>query len=165
MLKKGHYCECQSIQRDIFELFYLSEYLIKNPDKVDPWLHGVQIKHSHIAKELDLPEPIRDMYGLMCDYTHPNIHGAQSNFLLGPSCEQIFFKDVPEFHKPTAHGLLLQQICFIYCSTCQFFQHFEKYNVFDANDKKNLNELYIKWQNEFQYWEKLCDDSDYEMFP
>jgi hypothetical protein len=165
LLKRGHYSECQSIQRDVYELTYLAEYLIKNPDKVDPWFHGEEIKHRHVAKNLDLPNAIREMYGLMCDFTHPNIKGARSNLIVGYTDEQIFFKTLPEFHKPTAHGLLMQQISFIYVSINQFFPYFEKYNNFNSDDEKQISNFYEKWQKKRRYWEKLLSESDYEMFP
>jgi hypothetical protein len=165
LLKRGHYCECQSIQRDIFELIYLCEYLTKNPEKVDPWWHGEEIKHRHVANNLELPESVRKMYGSMCDFTHPNIKGARSTLVLQPSLEQIYFKYIPEFHKPTAHALLIQQITFMFTSTRQFFQHFEKFNHFTSEDKVIFDNFYDEWQKERILWENLVSEGDYEMFP
>jgi len=165
LLKRGHYCECQSLQRDLFELIYLCEYLLKNPEKVDNWWHGEEIKHRHVANDLELDEPIRKMYGSMCDFTHPNIKGARSNLVLEPSSRQIFFRCNPVFHLATAHGLLIQQISFLYISTRQLFYHFEKYNHFNSDDEQTIQNFYGEWQKERVEWENLMSEGDYDMFP
>ena len=58
LLKKGHYNEFQSLFRDVFELIFLSQYIIKNPEKAGPWLDGEQISHGPVANSLKLPKEI-----------------------------------------------------------------------------------------------------------
>jgi hypothetical protein len=165
LLKRGEYCECQSLQRDVFELIYLCEYFLKNPEKVDDWWYGKEIKHRHVANDLELDESIRKMYGVMCDFTHPNIKGARSNLVLEFPSKQIYFKCNPEFHKPTAHALLIQQISFLYISSRQLFYHFGKYNHFDSDDEQTIQNFYNEWQKERINWENLMSEGEYEMFP
>jgi len=165
LLKRGHYCECQSIQRDVFELIYLSEYLMKNPEKVEPWFKGEQIKHGHVANNLDLPIEIRQLFGLMCDYTHPNIHGAKGNLILGHADYQIYFKEVPEFHKATANALIIQQISFMYTSMNLFFKYFQKHNNFNSDDGKQIEKIKNKWGKKVNSWVKSNSNPDHEIFP
>jgi hypothetical protein len=161
LLKKGHYCEFQSLQRDVFELAYLSEYLIKNPDMVDPWFCGEQINHSHVANNLDIPNGIRKLYGMMCDYTHPNIKGARGNLILGQS-DFIGFQETPEFHKSTAYALMAIQITFMYGAIELFYNHFKKFGVFDQDTEKQMK---LKLNKKISYWIKFSEKSEDKIFP
>jgi hypothetical protein len=94
VLKKGHYSEFRSLLRDVFELTFLSQYLMMNPEKADPWLNGEEIRHRHVANALNLPIETREIYGSLCSYTHPDFKSAKDNLLLDKNNENIdFFND------------------------------------------------------------------------
>ena len=76
LLKKGHYSEFRSLLRNVLELIYLSKFLMKNPEKAKFWLDGDQYGFGYVAGPLNIPDDIRNIYGKLCDYTHPNFRGT-----------------------------------------------------------------------------------------
>jgi hypothetical protein len=166
LAKKGSYCEFQSILRNVYELDYLVEYLIKNPEKVDDWWKGEGIKHRTVANNLEIHEKIRRFYGLMCDFTHPNIDGAFYNLRVGESCHEIDFILYPDYHKPTAYASLISLLTFSYGGMNQFFTYFKKFEGFNSKDMEvQKNQLSKKVGKKIEIWNKYCDDPKNKIFP
>ncbi|WP_292369058.1 hypothetical protein [Methanoregula sp. UBA64] len=164
LLLKGNYCEFQSLQRDVFELHYLSEYLIKNPEKVDPWFEGESIKHSHVSKNLEIPLAMKQLYGMMCDYTHPNFNGIKGNLLLEHD-DIVNFNTYPEFHKPTARALVVMQNVLLYSAMDLFFKQFKKFNNFNLEDEKQLKQIRSRLGKSSKAWIKYSYNPENEIFP
>ena len=64
-----------------------------NPEKADIWLNGGEIGHRLVANTLNLPTEIREIYGLLCDYTDPNFKSAKENLIPTKIREYWFFDD------------------------------------------------------------------------
>jgi hypothetical protein len=70
-----------------------------NPEKADSWLDGAQYGFGYIANPLNLPTEIRENYGMLCDYTHPNFNGAVGNLMIDKKSKDIDFLMIPIFQK------------------------------------------------------------------
>jgi hypothetical protein len=156
LLTKGHYSEFRSLLRDVFELTFLSQYIMKNPEKAEPWLDGEQFGHRHVANTLNLPTEIREIYGMLCDYTHPNFNGAKENIILDKKSEDIDFLMIPIFRKEIAKPLIIIQIHFAFMAINQFFVCFKKYNNFNNDDEKQLKRIKNKLPKQVNSWSKYC---------
>jgi hypothetical protein len=163
LLKKGHYNEFRSLLRDVFELIFLSQYIIVNPEKGEPWLDGEEIKHRHVANTLNLPTDIREIYGMLCDYTHPNFNGTKENLIMDKKSEDIDFLRVPIFRKKIAKLLIILQIHFAFMAINQFFVCFKKYNNFNKDDEKQLKQIKLKLPKQKNSWTHYCRELKIEV--
>jgi len=144
LLKKGHYSEFRSLLRTVLELIYLSKFLMKNPEKAKSWLDGNQYGFGYVASPLNIPNDIRNIYGKLCDYTHPNFRGARDNLILAKKSEDIDFLMVPMYRKKCALFLITIQLYFAFIAMNHFFECFNKFNNFDTDDEKHLNRIKSK---------------------
>jgi hypothetical protein len=156
LLKKGHYSEFRSLLRDVFELTFLSQYIMMNPEKADPWLDGGQIGHRLVANTLNLPTEIREIYGMLCDYTYPNFNGVKENLILNKKKEDIGFLMIPIFRKKIAKALVLMQIHFAFMAINQFFVCFKIYKNFNKDDEKQLKRIKNKLPKQLNSWTQYC---------
>jgi hypothetical protein len=154
LLKKGHYSEFRSLLRDVFELTFLSKYIMENPEKGDFWLNGKQIGHRHVANALNLSNEIREIYGKLCDYTHPNFNGVKECLILDKIKEDIDFLMIPIFQKEIAKPLIIMQIHFAFIAMNQFFVCFKVYNNFTNDDEKQLKRIKNKLPKQAILWTK-----------
>ncbi len=141
LLKKGHYSEFRSLLRNVLELIYLSKFLMKNPEKAKFWLDGDQYGFGYVAGPLNIPDDIRNIYGKLCDYTHPNFRGTKDNLILSRKSENIDFLMVPVYRKKCALYLITVQLYFAFIAMNHFFECFKKFNNFNADDEKHLNRI------------------------
>ncbi|MFA4850481.1 MAG: DUF5677 domain-containing protein [Methanoregula sp.] len=137
LLKKGHYNEFQSIFRDAFELIFLSQYIIKNPEKADSWLDGEQISHGPVANSLKLPQEIREIYASLCDYTHPNMKSAAKNMVLSKRYGEFDFYFISIFQNKLAKKLIIMQIYFTFLAINKFFDCFKNFKILIKTMKSN----------------------------
>ena len=150
LLMNGYYTESFAISRNIHEAMFLSAYLIKNPSKVDRWLHGNQINHKGVMKELNMDLNRREIYGFMCDSTHPNIKGARVDLILNqdtagslPNSKHLNLKIGPLFNKNIARELFILQLMYTMESIENFYGFFNdcEWCSFDDDLKKKKTEL------------------------
>jgi hypothetical protein len=144
LLRKGHYSEFRSLLRNVLELIYLSKFLMRNPEKAESWLDGAQYGFGYIANPLNIPDDIRDIYGKMCDFTHPNFRGTKDNLILSNRSENIDFLMIPVYRKKCALSLISIQLYFAFIAMNHFFECFKKFNNFDTDDEKHLNRIKSK---------------------
>jgi hypothetical protein len=136
LLKKGHYNEFQSLLRDVYELVFLSQYLIEHPEKAEFWFDGNQINHRTIANSLKLPEEMRQIYASLCDYTHPNMRSVFKHWTLSKRQHEFNFYLISIFQRKVAKKLIILQLNFIFIGINQFSELFKRYQNFDKGDEK-----------------------------
>ncbi len=156
LLKKGHYSEFRSLLRNVIELTFLSQYLMTNPEKAEIWFNGEQIGYGHVAETLNLPTEIGEIYGKLCDYTHPNFRGASGNIILDKKSEDINFLIIPIFQKKMAKPLIIMQIHFAFIAINQFFACFETYNNFNKDYEKQLKRIKNKLPKQENFLTQYC---------
>lgn len=163
LLKKGHYSEFRSLLRDVFELTFLSQYLMNNPEKAEPWLNGEEIRHRHVANALNLPTETREIYGTLCSYTHPDFKSAKENLILDKNSENIDFLTISIYQKIVAKTLVIMQIQFACMAMNQFFVCFKKYNNFNTDDEKKMERIKNKLPKQVNSWRKYCRELKIEI--
>lgn len=156
LLKKGHYNEFQSLFRDVFELIFLSKYIIKNPETAEAWLDGKPIKHGPVANSLQLPIEIREIYGSLCDYTHPNFKSAAKNMIVCKRYGDFDFFFISIFQQKKARKLITMQIFFTFMAISAYFNIFKNFQNFDENDEKQLIRIQKKLPKLEESWANYC---------
>jgi len=156
LLKKGHYNEFQSLLRDVFELIFLSQYIDKNPKEAERWLDGEQINHGPVSRALKLPHYIEEIYGSLCDYTHPNLKSVAKNWSYPNKSGDMHFYTISIFQRKTSKNLIIFQVYFAFMAIEQFFNCFKVYQNFDKNDEIRLNRLKMKLPKVDDLWAKYC---------
>jgi hypothetical protein len=156
LLKRGHYNEFQSLLRDVYELIFLSQYIVKNPGEAERWLDGEQINHGPVANSLKIPNDVKKIYGSLCDYTHPNMKGVAKNWTKPTKYGDMHFYLISIFQRKISKNLIIMQIYFTFMAINLFFNCFKVYQNFDINDEKQLNRLKKKLPKLEDSWAKFC---------
>mgnify|MGYP007068386939 CR=1 FL=1 len=97
----------------------------------------------------------------MCDFTHPNFRGVKGNIIMKRD-SGIYFKIIPEFHKPTARSLSFMQMMFELSAITTFFEHFKHYRNFTKDDEKQLELIKKSISKRIHPWLEKSND---EIFP
>ncbi|RQD76435.1 MAG: hypothetical protein D5R97_04410 [Candidatus Syntrophonatronum acetioxidans] len=77
LLERGMLIDGAAVIRHVLETQWLLEYFYENPDKIDSWMEGKQIKPSEVRRNLKLDEERSFLYGEYCKMTHNNIEAAR----------------------------------------------------------------------------------------
>ncbi len=153
LLKMGYYNEAIVIQRSIYESINLCKYIIKNPKSAEKWSKGERFSPSVVAKDLVISPEMNKIYGIFCEFTHPNV--ASVSDLITVEKRSLCHADFQEkdtmithtcsiFNKELAHASIKYQLLFIQMASDDFFEFFMKHH------SKDVNELHLKLRKEFQ---------------
>jgi hypothetical protein len=163
LLKKGHYSEFQALLRNVFEAIYLCSYFLKHPEKSESWIDGAEIKHRHVSDDLSIDENTKNLYGILCDYTHSNIRCIIPDLVFTKS-PAIKIKSMPIFHKPSAYCLLIIQMGFTEQIIKIYIKFLQTYlRDIDTDDKKEFTRIQKKLKISQKRWRKYSTDPKNKM--
>jgi len=144
LLKKGHYPECLSLQRDVLEAICLVEYISKNPEVSDLWINGKQMSFGKISKKFLLFPDDGEIFGHLCDFTHPNMRSTIGEIDLVESPMGMTFTYEPFFQRDIARASLVHiiQLTFraLFCYMDYTHKYYEDIEQADIEKFRHIHE-------------------------
>jgi len=159
LLKRGHYNECRSIQRDVLEAVCLVEYILQNPTVSESWFNGDQLTFGRIKKKIELWLGDDVIFGHLCDYTHPNVNSNIRECVIVEN-KGVYFSFMPDFQKNMSHSSFVLLSVLTYRAMTNYLKFIKKYeNGISNEDSKRLKKIQEKLQNIAKFLE-ITYDSD-----
>jgi hypothetical protein len=154
VLINGYYHDSFVITRNIHESMHLCKYFLKNPKEASEWLNGKQISHKKVIKNLKIDQNQQDIYGILCNFTHPNIKGSIADLVLREhnvdtnlDSKIIDIKIGSLFNENIAYLLFLKQSLYAMTSIENFYAFLDNCDWCQINDemKNKKNEVKKKF--------------------
>ncbi|PKL70084.1 MAG: hypothetical protein CVV30_01560 [Methanomicrobiales archaeon HGW-Methanomicrobiales-1] len=159
LLKRGHYNECFSIQRDIFEAICLSEYILKNPKMSEVWFTGKPITFSKISKEISLLPFDQEIYGHLCDFTHPNVHSTIREYEPDTVRIGVYFTFKPYFQKEMAHSSLVHFFLLVYRAMDNYLKYMKQFH--EDIEPEDSDKIEIMFKKIYKFSDSLIIKFDH----
>lgn len=81
LLLFGYYVESVIIIRSMVETIWLTEYIVKFPDKANDWLAGREIKPGIVRNSLDNKKERAEIYDVLCRFAaHPTLDSIDADY-------------------------------------------------------------------------------------
>ncbi|MBI4744089.1 MAG: hypothetical protein HY776_04645 [Actinobacteria bacterium] len=81
LLLFGYYVESVIIIRSMVETIWLTEYIIKFPEKANDWLAGKQIKPGIVRNSLENKKERAEIYDILCHFAaHPTLDSIDADY-------------------------------------------------------------------------------------
>jgi len=145
LLKKGHYPESLSLQRELLEAICIAEYIAKNPEASDSWIKGDHMTFAKISKKFLLFPEDGLIFGHLCDYTHTNFRSIIGEIELVESPMAMTFTFEPFFQRDIARASLSHIIQLTYRAMICYMDFTEKYyEDLDIQDIAKFRQIHEK---------------------
>jgi hypothetical protein len=156
LVKKGQYQDFFAIQRNVVESIYLSQFLFENPKYNAEWLKGAQINHKKFSKDsIEIPA-IKDIYGILCDYTHSNSRIIWP-YVKSNDTKKTEIKLTPQFDELIAYYAIIMQMLFTLDALDHHIEVIKKFQGnLDTFDEQELERLRKQSSIQLNKWEEYC---------
>lgn len=149
LIKRGYYNESMVIQRSVYESLNLCKYFRKIPNSATKWFNGKQISPSTVSEALKIDKDFKDVYGVLCDRTHPNFastidlirfqeRNPENNSL------QITAHLGPTFDKNQTYTSIMAQFLFLQMGIDEFIDFSQNQNLIEVNDKNRKQQKILR---------------------